>query len=354
MKRARSGQLLPDTTRATVAATAIIIAVLVFVYLIRAILIPFVFAGILAYVCTPLVDRLARGTGGPRWLLALIVVLVLLAIAVVFLYLAVPPLVKSVVGIGGDLQDTVKHLLEVFFGGRSLHLFGQQVSAAKAAVIVVGALHSWFAQNEHVLGLAEGGFAGAFGFILSWVLFAYLLVGARQISDGLFWLVPPRHRSFARRVWRDLNPILRRYFVGIVLVVLYASAAAYLGLGVVLGLQHSFVLAIITGLLEAVPLFGPAASGILGGLVAVQEDKGSWLVSGYIGYVIVLRISIDEFFGPIVLGQAAYVQPALVIFCFLAGAILFGIVGIVLALPAALTIKATLAELYREPEAMLE
>jgi predicted PurR-regulated permease PerM len=47
-------------------------------------------------------------------------------------------------------------------------------------------------------------------------------------------------------------------------------------------------------------------------------------------------------------------RPVLVMFCFLSGAILFGIVGIVLAIPAALTIKATLAELYREPDAMRE
>lgn len=354
MKRGAGKTHQSDTTRATIATIAVLIAVLFFIYLVRAILIPFAFAGILAYVCTPLVDWLARRVGGPRWVFAVIVVLVLLAIAGLFLYLGVPPLMKSVASVGDNLQGALAHLLETFFGKGSLRLLGQPVDAAKAAAIAVDAFRGWFAQSGHALTLAAGGFAAVFGFILSWVLFAYLLVGARQVSEGLFWLVPPRHRDFARRVWRDLNPILRRYFIGIVLVVIYASTAAYIGLGIVLGLQHAFVLAVITGVLEVVPLLGPAASGLLGGLVAVQEDKGSWMILAYIGYVIVLRVSIDEFFGPIVLGQAAYVQPALVIFCFLAGAVLFGIVGIVLALPTALTIKATLAELYREPEAMLE
>ena len=354
MKHAAGKGQQPDTTRATIAAIAVIIAVLIFVYLIHDILIPFAFAGILAYVCTPLVDGLARRMGGPRWAFAVIVVLVLLTIVGLFLYFGVPPLVKSVAGVGDNLQGALAHLLQMFFGKGSFRLFGQPVDAAKAAAVAVGAVQNWFAQSEHAMTLAATGFAAIFGFILSWVLFAYLLIGARQVSEGLFWLVPPRHRDFAHRVWRDLNPILRRYFVGIVLVVIYASVAAYIGLGLVLGLQHAFVLAVITGLLEVVPLLGPAASGLLGGLVAVQEDKGSWLILAYIGYVIVLRVSIDEFFGPIVLGQAAYVQPALVIFCFLAGAVLFGIVGIVLALPTALTIKATLAEMYREPEAMVE
>ena len=49
------------------------------------------------------------------------------------------------------------------------------------------------------------------------------------------------------------------------------------------------------------------------------------------------------------LGRAGRVPPVLVIFCFLSGGTLFGIVGIILAVPVALTIKITLATLYREP-----
>jgi predicted PurR-regulated permease PerM len=141
---------------------------------------------------------------------------------------------------------------------------------------------------------------------------------------------------------------LRRYFVGVALVVLYASVVAYIGLGLILHIHHAALLAVLTGVLEVIPIVGPAASAIIAGLVAVQEAKSSWNILAYVAYAIVLRISIDEFFGPIVLGKAAYVRPALVIFCFLAGGLLFGIVGVVLAIPVALTIKTSLQELYKE------
>jgi predicted PurR-regulated permease PerM len=49
-----------------------------------------------------------------------------------------------------------------------------------------------------------------------------------------------------------------------------------------------------------------------------------------------------------VLGKAAYMRPVLVIFCFLAGGMLFGIVGVILAVPAALAVKAILGEVYEE------
>ena len=59
-----------------------------------------------------------------------------------------------------------------------------------------------------------------------------------------------------------------------------------------------------------------------------------------------LRLSIDQLVGPLVLGNAARVHPTLVIFCFLAGGALFGIVGVILAVPVALTVKVTLATIY--------
>jgi len=66
-------------------------------------------------------------------------------------------------------------------------------------------------------------------------------------------------------------------------------------------------------------------------------------------YVVLLRLSIDQLVAPIVLGRAARVHPTVVIFCFLSGALLFNIVGVVLAVPVALAIKVALSTIYGEP-----
>jgi predicted PurR-regulated permease PerM len=63
------------------------------------------------------------------------------------------------------------------------------------------------------------------------------------------------------------------------------------------------------------------------------------------------QLSIDQLLGPIVLGSAARAHPVVVIFCLLAGGALFGIVGVILAVPAALVVRTTLAILYDEAEA---
>jgi hypothetical protein len=51
----------------------------------------------------------------------------------------------------------------------------------------------------------------------------------------------------------------------------------------------------------------------------------------------------------ITLGAAARLHPVLVIFCFLSGALLFGVVEVIMAVPIALVVKVTLAPLYDEP-----
>jgi predicted PurR-regulated permease PerM len=88
---------------------------------------------------------------------------------------------------------------------------------------------------------------------------------------------------------------------------------------------------------------------VIAGLVAIHYAAGIGAIMAYALYATALRISIDQLFGPLALGTAARVHPVLVIFCFLSGALLFGMVGVILAVPVALVVKVTLALLYDEP-----
>lgn len=328
----------------------VVAGLLIFLYVLRPILLPFVLAGIIAYIFTPLVDWASQRWRVKRWIPALLVVLCLMSVAAVVIFLGGPPLMQEARSVAGDLKGTISALAHKLIGNRSFHMFGGNINADTIAQDVVSGLHNWMGSSQ-ILGIMILAFTAIFGFILSWVLLGYFLIDAHRIASGLLWLVPPSHRPFVSRVWERLNPVLHRYFVGIALVVVYASCAAYIGLGLFLGLQHAIVLALLTGFLEIIPLIGPAASAVLAGLVAVQESKSSWGIITYIFYAAALRISIDEFFGPIVLGRAGRVRPVLVMFCFLAGGLLFGMIGVVLAVPTALTVKAVLAELYGDVNA---
>jgi predicted PurR-regulated permease PerM len=282
----------------------------------------------------------------PRWIFALLTLLLVLGLFALIGWLGIPSLAGQLTSMGSNLQGSIASLVRELMGNGTINLFGNELTADTIAKDLIEGVSGLL--GGHVFTLMSYSFAGLIGVILSFVLLGYMLFGGRSTGEALFWLIPPARRDFAHRVWDKLSPILRRYFFGVFLVVVYASTAAYIGLGLILDIHHAVFLALITGLLEVIPVVGPAASGTIAGLVAVQQAKSPWNILEYIMYAIALRISIDQFFAPIVLGKAAYLQPVLVIFCFLTGGMLFGVVGVIMAVPAALTVKAFLGEVYGE------
>lgn len=332
-----------------VAVLLVTFAILIFLYLIRIILLPFVVAGALAYILTPFVDWLATKSGAPRSAAALLVFLVLIAIVGTTAYLTAPTMLAEVAAAATHLEDILRRLLEHLLGDSGLQFLGRQTSAADLASTLIASLRDFLLQAGNAAMLSGWAFGSVFGLFLTVILLAYFLLGGRRILRGLLWLFPPSWRPRTALIMINLHPVLLRYFVGIAIVIVYAGVAAYLGLEFFLGLRHAAFLAALTGLLEILPVAGPALAAIIAGLVAVGEAKGIWGVIDYVVYASALRLSIDQLVGPIVLGRAARTNPPLIIFCFLAGGLLFGIAGVILAVPAALTIRVTLSVIYREP-----
>jgi predicted PurR-regulated permease PerM len=86
----------------------------------------------------------------------------------------------------------------------------------------------------------------------------------------------------------------------------------------------------------------------IAGLVAIQ--RASFMGTVFLmAYAIGLRLVIDNLFGPLVLGQAARVHPVVIIIAFLVGAMLFGAVGLLLAVPTVVVIRTALRHYYSEP-----
>lgn len=348
--RDSSGKLeeTPVTHVSTNATIAVLAAMVLLLYLVRTILLPFVVSGIIAYILAPVVDWAARLSKAPRGAVAFGVGFILAGIAAGIGYFGAPFAIHEIKRAASELGD-LKSFIHQWIGGDSISVFGKKLTDAQIAAAISNAVQSWVNRIGGIAMLAAFGFAGLFGVLLTWVLLFYFLIGGKSVWRGIVWLIPPLDRPLVLLIWKDLNPVLRRYFVGLVIVVIYASTAAFIGLGVILHAPHAGILAVLTGFLELVPIVGPAASAVIAGIFTLHSAHGPNAILAYIAYATALRISIDQFIGPIVLGRAARVQPSIVIFCFLAGAILFGIPGVILAVPVALTIKVVLGVLYNEP-----
>ncbi len=336
--------------RASEITSFVLILILVGMVLheLRWVLLPFVIAALFAYLCTPLVDWLARRTGKARALCAVGVFLVFVCLALAVGMLGVPPLIRELERLITDVHGIFSSLAQSALDDKFITLFGKQVNAPQIADLATQAVRDYIGKADRVAELSGAAFAGVFSIFLMLVLLFYLLLSGPQIMQGLLWLAPPEKRPLIRDIWRHLGPVLWRYFIGVLIVVAYATVAAYIGLGLVLGLNHAIFLAVMTGVLELIPVVGPGASALIAGLVAVRHATGLGPILAYAVYAAALRLSIDQLLGPLVLGVAAELHPVLIIFCFLAGGALFGIPGIILAAPMALAVKISLAVLRGE------
>jgi predicted PurR-regulated permease PerM len=338
-----AGPLDSGETRAMMIA-AVVLAI--FLYFIKLILLPFVLAGIIAYICTPLLDWAARRTRWPRLLFAVALFLLFFGIAALGLTFAAQRLAVEARSTAVDLQAMLENFIRQAIGDQPIHLFGSSINAHEIVQSVLERMRDWFGQTDHIANVAGYSLAAVMGAFLTMVLLFYFLASGPRVARGLFWMVPPQRRPLVARIWARLDPVLMRYFLGVLAVVVYTTFAAYIGLGVILGIKHAVLLAMLTGILETVPVIGPTTAAIIAGLVALRSAPGIITVVEFTIYATVLRLSIDQVVGPIVLGRAAHVHPVLIIFCFLAGGVVLGIPGVILAVPVALMVKSTLATLY--------
>lgn len=337
-----------ETILFIVAAAALIL------YELQLVLIPFVIAGVISYICAPAISFVSARTRLPRALVAILLFLILLAFCGVLALLGTKPLISEVKHIVTDFQGTLDRLAKDLIGGGTVNLMGHPMNAQQIADAAGQSVRHWISNGRILAVIAGSAFVSGFAVLLTIVLLFFFLISGPSIVRGLLWLVPPGQRPLIEdHILSNLDPVLRRYFIGVIAIVCFAAVFAYIGLGLVIGVPHAVFLALITGLLEAIPIVGPAAAAVIVGLVAIQHNFGFRVIVEFAVYLTALRLSIDQMFGPVILGAAGRVHPVLVIFCFLAGGTLFGIVGVITAIPVALVIKATLSVLYDEPQAGL-
>jgi predicted PurR-regulated permease PerM len=334
----------------TVTTIAALGAVIIFFYLVRSILLPFVLAGVVGYIATPAIEFATRRTHLPRLLWALLMFSFVVTLAALLGWLSLPLFTQGSGVIGGDLRETIEGLVHQVLGDNTVHLLGQSMNSAQIAEATVAMARDWVGQDGRLVGIALNSAAGVLGLFLTPVLLFYFLVAGPSIARGLLRLVPPSRRPLMVVAWSKIDPLLKRYFIGVFIIVLYAAVAAYLGLGLILGIRHAALLALITGLFEMLPLIGPISAILIASFAAIRAAHSPWDLVGYALFATTLRLSIDQWVGPLVLGRAASVHPVLIIFCFLAGGTLFGVSGIILAIPVVLIVRSLLEMFYRGME----
>ena len=330
-------------------------------YLLGPILTPFVAAGILAYICNPLVQRLAAWK--IRRTLAVVLVMgALLLLLAALLLIMLPLLEKEISLFAARLPDWIEAarmrwlpLLQQWLGADlqwdSAALKQLLLSHWQSAGGIAAKLLPW-------LGDSGGALAALLvNLLLIPVAMFYLLRDWNDLVANVDNIVPRHWHAKVREVAAEVDRILAEFLRGQISVMLLMSAYYVLVLWLV-GLEFALPIGIVAGMLVFVPYLGMVLGLALATLAAAMQFTvfGSvllvWAVFGAGQLIEGMLVT------PWLVGERVGLHPLAVIFALLAFGQLFGFFGVLLALPLAAMLLVALrhakawyfaSEMYSKP-----
>ena len=330
-------------------------------YLLSPILTPFVAAGILAYICNPLVERLCTWKI-PRTLAVVLVMSGLLLLFILLLLIMLPLLEKQISLFVTRLPDWIEAAhtrllpqLQQWFGADlqwdSQAIKNMLLSHWQSAGGVAGKLLPW-------LGSSGGAIVGALvALLLIPVAMFYLLRDWNGLVARVDHLIPRHMHSKVTEISIEVDRILAEFLHGQISVILLMSAYYVLALWLA-GLEFALPIGILAGVLVFVPYLGMITGLTLATLAAAMQFpslSGVLLVWAAFGVGQLLEGMVVT---PWLVGERVGLHPLAVIFALLAFGQLFGFFGLLLALPLSAILLVALrygkawylsSEMYRKP-----
>jgi predicted PurR-regulated permease PerM len=170
----------------------------------------------------------------------------------------------------------------------------------------------------------------------------YMSIDPAPLVSGALRAIPQEKRGRARELLEAIEARLRRWLVGTAIVSMFIGGGGALGLWL-LGAPLPITFGIIAGVLNVVPYLGSTVGALLPALVALTVSPIKAL------QVVVLFVVLNQiegnFLQPLVMGRAVRLHPAVVISSFLVMGTLLSIVGLLLAVPAAVVVATLMEEL---------
>lgn len=333
----------------SVSAVLKVIAVLVLVatlFILRDILLIVLTAIVVASALEPII-RWFRHYKIPRLPAVVLVYLSAAAVLVGSFYFLFLPLLNETSSFLSSLPhyaDSVK-LWEPFKGSTFLgsQQFVQDLSTRFSVADVVNGINQTFSDSSQgLLSTINTIFGGVLGFILIIVLSFYLAVQENGIGLFLKAVTPLGHQEYVLGLWKRAENKIGLWMQGQVLLIVIVGVLTYLGL-TLLGVEHALLLAVLAGLFEIIPVFGPILSSIPA--VAVAFVSGGVSPALFVaGLYIIIQQFENHLIYPLVVRKVVGVPAIVVILALIAGYTLAGFIGIILSMP----IAAVLMELFHD------
>jgi predicted PurR-regulated permease PerM len=325
----------------------------------RPTLLPFIIGLVLAYLLSPIVNRLDRRM--PRWLAILTVYVGGIVLLIVSINYIVPPVVSQI----QQLIDSIPSVDRLQEMGRSLlDQYQNRVPPAVRAPIEQGIRNGLQTLQTNIAGYLQSIGSFIIGQVLQVLNTVTFLVGFLIIPIWLFFvlndeaqghafidgLLHPRIRADFWNFWGIVNKVFSNYIRG--QLILGLSVGVMVGIGLlILGLlgfaigDYVLLLALIAGVTELIPILGPTIGAIPGVLLGLFVSPTTGLAVLLV-YVIVQQLE-NNLLVPRIIGESVGIHPAILTVVLLAMGHVFGLLGVILAAPLSAIARDMFIYIYR-------
>lgn len=180
-------------------------------------------------------------------------------------------------------------------------------------------------------------------FINSILVLAYiflLLFYRNHIKHFILKLTPSDERTEMEQIIFSTTHIAQQYLLGLAKMIALLWVMYSIGFGII-GVQNFIFFAVLCGFLEIIPFIGNITGTILTVLIAAINEAGVPLLVGIIVVYSIVQFVQSWLLEPLILGPQVKINPLFTIIALILGEIVWGIPGIILAIPITAMLKIT-------------
>lgn len=322
----------------------------------RDVIVYMLLAGVVALIGRPVMNLFGKinikGKTLPPWISAIVT----LAIITIIFFMIFALLVPVIMGIAKDISmvnvenaaQSISVPLKVIneFLIDTFHGLGENFKIEKAVLHEIKNMMNMSVFSSIINSVAS--FIASFGVGIFSVMFIafFFLKDENLFRNIIAAVVPDRHEKSAREAFGDIEHLLSRYFIGLIIEIFGVALIDFLGLMFIarLGFNASIGIAFICGLLNIIPYVGPLMGGIIGTVSALILKYGCMTcigldVSFWVFIIILIAIFwsaqiIDGLiYQPIIYSNSIKANPLEIFIVLLMAGYIGGILGMLVAIP---------------------
>jgi len=314
-------------------------AICLFLYFARAILAPFLVAAFLTYLISPLVIKI-QSCGFRRWVGVAVIVAFVVAVVAVALVFFIPWILDEIDRFRVNIPSYQKYL------SNCVDVMRVKIETA-IPILKDYSISDVFINKVQLIAHSLAGKAPTYVFnvfsivsivVLIPMLVFFMLLGGRKSINMLVEIAPPSYVETVLSIIYEMDSVLGKFIRGQLIeaasVGIMAAVSLYF-----LGLNFAIIIGITAGLANMIPYLGPFVGLVFAVIVGAVQFQSIIAVIQIAAVFAAIQFIDNNFIQPFVVGKNVDLGPVTMIFAMLAGAQVFGFLGVIFAVPVAAIIK---------------